>query len=447
MQQSILAGLKQCGKFAFALLAIIAICHPALADTTLTPVIDKADTVWVMISAALVIMMTCPGLAMFYSGLVRKNNMLSITMQVMAAASLVCLLWVICGYSLVFTSGPDGLNHLIGGFSKSFLRTVTPTSIHGKDTIPETVFCLFQMSFAIITPALIVGAFADRMKFSAVLLFMAFWAVLVYFPIAHQVWGGGNLADLGVLDYAGGAVVHVNAGMAGLVAALMLGPRVGYRPDIHNPDFAAYNLLIMLLGVGLLWFGWFGFNAGSALGATTTAGMAMLVTQIAAAAAAFAWMTVEWVAKGKPSATGFACGVVSGLVAITPAAGYVSPMGSIAVGAIAAVVCYFGSNHLKHIVGYDDSLDVVGVHGIGGFVGAILTGVFAEKAIGGTAGAIEGNWHQVWVQILGLLQTLAWSGVGSFIILKAVDMTLGLRVPKEVEEQGLDEYLHGERVL
>lgn len=302
------------------------------------------------------------------------------------------------------------------------------------------------MAFAIITPALIVGAFADRMKFTAVMIFMAIWSIVVYAPVCHQVWGGGNLAGLGILDFAGGTVIHVNAGIAGLVAAIVLGPRQGYDPKGPNEQFAPTNLLISLLGVGMLWVGWFGFNAGSALTAGFAAANAMVTTQVATAAAALSWMFVEWGKSGKPSSMGFGCGAVAGLVAITPAAGFVNPMGAIIIGLIAGVVCYFGSTSLKRRLKYDDSLDVVGVHGIGGLVGAILTGVFAVESIGGKAGWMEGNFDQVITQCIGVAQTLVWSGIASFIILKAIDKTIGLRVSPEVEAEGLDHHLHGESI-
>jgi Amt family ammonium transporter len=401
---------------------------------------DKADTVWMMVSTLLVIMMTVPGLAMFYSGLVQKKGMLAIAMQVFVACAIVSLLWVVIGYSLAFTDGND----FIGGLGKMFLKGVKIDSLKG--TIPENTFMLFQMAFAIITPALIVGAFADRMKFSAVMIFMAIWTIVIYSPIAHQVWGGGWLGNLGILDFAGGTVIHVNAGIAGLCAAVMLGPRVGYDPTGHNEQFAPTNLLISLLGVGILWVGWFGFNAGSALTAGTSAANAMVTTQVATAAAALAWMFVEWAKSGKPSSMGFGCGAVAGLVAITPAAGFVDAMGAIAIGIAAGIICYFGSTSLKRRVKYDDSLDVVGVHGIGGVVGAILTGVFAIKSIGGTAGGIEGNWGQVLIQCIGVITTLGWSGLGSYVILKAIDLTIGLRVSPQVELEGLDKHLHGESI-
>ncbi len=426
--------------WAFCLTAAALLFSLPAAAQDVAPTLNQADTVWMMVSSLLVIMMTVPGLAMFYSGLVQKKGMLAITMQVFACCAIVSILWVFVGYSLSFTEG----NRFVGGLSKAFLIGVTLESLHG--TIPENTFMLFQMAFAIITPALIVGAFADRMKFSAVMIFMGIWSIVVYAPVCHQIWGGGNLGEMGVLDFAGGTVIHINAGVAGLVAALILGPRTGYQPKGTNEQFAPTNLLISLLGVGLLWVGWFGFNAGSALTAGFGAANAMVTTQVATAAAALSWMLVEWARSGKPSSMGFGCGAVSGLVAITPAAGFVDPMGAIAIGALAGMVCYFGSTSLKRALGYDDSLDVVGVHGIGGLVGAVLTGVFAVEAVGGTAGAIEGNIGQIWTQIHGVVQTIVWSGIASFIILKVIDLTIGLRVPPEVEADGLDQHLHGESV-
>jgi Amt family ammonium transporter len=309
-------------------------------------------------------------------------------------------------------------------------------------TIPESVFMTFQMTFAIITPALICGAFADRMKFSAMLWFMGLWSILVYAPIAHWVWGGGFLAGLGVLDFAGGTVVHINAGVAGLVCAIVLGKRVGYGTE----NMAPHNLVLSLIGASLLWVGWFGFNAGSAAAANGAAGMAMAVTQIATAAAALAWMFAEWITRGKPSVLGIISGAVAGLVAITPASGFVGPSGALVIGIVAGVVCAWAATWLKPRLGYDDSLDAFGVHGVGGFVGAILTGVFAVKAIGGTAGLLEGNAEQVWTQFLGTLATIVWSGVVSFIILKVIDAVIGLRVDRNVEVEGLDINLHGETV-
>jgi ammonium transporter, Amt family len=360
-------------------------------------------------------------------------------MQSFAITCLVTVVWMMAGYSLAFTDG-GSMTSYIGGLSRLFLADMGKETLKG--TIPETVFMCFQMTFAIITPALIAGGFADRMKFSAMMWFVGLWAVLVYSPIAHWVWGGGFLAGLGVLDFAGGTVVHINAGVAGLVAALVLGPRWGYRSE----NMAPHNLVLSLTGASLLWVGWFGFNAGSAVASNGTAGMAMAVTQIAAAAAGLAWMFAEWVSHGKPSVLGIISGAVAGLVAITPASGYVDPMGALVIGIAAGLVCMWAVTWLKPRLGYDDALDAFGVHAVGGFLGAILTGVFARAAIGGAAGAIEGNLAQIWVQFLGTLATIAWSGLVSFVILKAIDVVIGLRVGKETEIEGLDLNLHGEVV-
>ncbi|MEP0322363.1 ammonium transporter [Bauldia litoralis] len=401
------------------------------------PTVDAGDTAWMLMSTALVLMMTIPGLALFYAGMVRKKNFLSTAMQSFAITCLMTILWMVAGYSLAFSDG-GSVNDYVGGLSNFFLANVGVDSVTG--TIPETVFVTFQMTFAIITPALICGAFADRMKFSAMLWFMALWSLIVYAPVTHWVWGGGFLAEAGVLDFAGGTVVHINAGVAGLVCAIVLGKRVGFGHE----NMAPYNLTYSLIGASLLWVGWFGFNAGSALAANSTAGMAMIVTQIATAAAAMAWMFAEWVSRGKPSILGIISGAIAGLVAITPASGFVGPTGALVIGIVAGIVCFWMVVWVKPRIGYDDSLDAFGVHAVGGIVGAILTGVFAVEAIGGTPGLLEGNPAQVGTQIYGILATILWSVVASFIILKVVDVIVGLRVSKEVEVEGLDINLHGE---
>jgi len=386
-------------------------------------------------------MMTIPGLALFYGGMVRKKNVLATVMQSFAVTCLVTVLWMVLTYSLAFTSGST----VIGGMSRIFLSGLALDSVHDlAKTIPESVFMCFQMTFAIITPALIAGAFAERMKFSAMMWFMGLWAIVVYAPIAHWVWGGGFLGDWGVLDYAGGTVVHINAGVAGLVCALVLGKRKGFGTD----NLAPYNLVYSVIGASLLWVGWFGFNAGSAVAASTNAGMAMAVTQIATAAAALAWMFAEWVTRGKPSVLGILSGAVAGLVAITPASGFVNPTGALVIGLVAGVLCFWGATGLKRALGYDDSLDAFGVHGIGGFAGAILTGVFAVEAIGGDGkkGLIDGNAGQVLTQLWGCLVCIAWCAVATFVILKVVDVVIGLRVTAEEEVEGLDINLHGETV-
>ncbi len=418
-----------------AALGLLAFAPPALAEDTL----NSGDTAWMLTSTALVLMMTIPGLALFYGGMVRKKNVLATTMQSFAAACLMTVLWMIAGYTLAFENG-GALNSFVGGLSKMFLAGIGKDSLSG--TIPESVFMTFQMTFAIITPALITGAFADRMKFSALLFFLGAWMLIVYAPITHWVWGGGFLADAGVLDFAGGTVVHINAGVAGLVAALVLGKRHGYGTENMSP----HNMVLSVIGASLLWVGWFGFNAGSAVAANGSAGMAMAVTQIATAAAALSWMFAEWVIHKKPSVLGVVSGAVAGLVAITPASGYVAPSGALAIGIVAGVVCFWGATSLKRMLGYDDSLDAFGVHGIGGVVGAVLTGVFASEAIGGTKGALEGNVGQILVQIEGILATIVYCAVATFIILKVIDLAIGLRVSKDVEIEGLDVNLHGETV-
>jgi Amt family ammonium transporter len=400
-------------------------------------VLDSGDTAWMLTSTALVLMMTIPGLAMFYGGMVRKKNVLTMTMQVFATCCLTTLVWAVVGYSLAFS----GEGAYIGDLSRLLLKGMTLDSLSG--TIPESVFMTFQMTFAIITPALIAGAFADRMKFSALLWFVGLWGVFVYAPIAHWVWGaGGWIGGLGALDFAGGTVVHINCGIAGLVAALVIGKRLGYGVE----NMAPHNLSLSVIGAALLWVGWFGFNAGSAVAADGRAGMAMAVTQIATAAAALAWMFAEWPAHGKPSVLGILSGAVAGLVAITPASGFVGPGGALMIGIVAGVVCFWASTTIKRSLGYDDALDAFGIHGVGGIVGAILTGVFAVEAIGGTPGALEGNVGQLVPQIYGVLATLIWSGLISFVILKLIDATLGLRVAPEIERDSLDIQLHGETV-
>lgn len=420
---------------ATAIVLAVAGATPAFAQDAL----DSGDTAWMLTSTALVLMMTIPGLALFYGGMVRKKNVLATVMQSFAITCLMTLLWMAVGYSLAFTDG-GSLNAWVGGLDKAFLSGIGADSLSG--TIPESVFVTFQMTFAIITPALIAGAFADRMKFSAMLLFLGAWSIIVYAPITHWVWGGGFLAEEGVLDFAGGTVVHINAGVAGLVAALVLGKRNGYGTE----NMAPHNLVLSVIGASLLWVGWFGFNAGSAVAANGAAGMAMLVTQIATAAAALSWMTVEWLVRGKPSVLGIISGAVGGLVAITPASGYVDPMGALVIGIVGGAACYWGAAKLKVMLGYDDSLDAFGVHGIGGIVGALLTGVFAVEAIGGAPGLLEGNGGQVWTQFVGILATVVWSAVATFVILKVVQMIVGLRVDDEQEIEGLDINLHGEIV-
>lgn len=417
---------------------------PAIAAAA-PPALNTGDTAWMIVATALVLLMTIPGLALFYAGMVRSKNVLSVMMQCFAITGLITVLWVMYGYSLVFdTTGMEkgvvNIHSFIGGFGKAMLAGVSADSL--SYAIPESVFVTFQMTFAIITPALIVGAFAERMKFSALLVFMALWFTFSYVPIAHMVWSGdgGLMWDWGVLDFAGGTVVHINAGVAGLIAALVLGKRNGYP----NTPMAPHNLGYTLIGASLLWVGWFGFNAGSAVAANGTAGMAMLVTQIATAAAALGWMSVEWLLHKKPSVLGIASGAVAGLVAITPASGTAGPVGALAIGLIAGVFCFFTATTVKRKFGYDDSLDVFGVHAVGGIIGAILTGAFAAPALGGF-GTVTDIGAQLWIQCKGVAATLVYTSIVTWLILKLVDVAIGLRADAEDEAQGLDLALHNER--
>ena len=395
---------------------------------------NAGDTAWMLTSTCLVLLMTIPGVALLYGGLVSKRNIISTITQTFMITCLVTLLWFIVGYSLSFSEG--SFNSFVGGFSNLFLKDVGVDSLSG--TIPESVFVVFQLTFAIITAALICGAVAERMNFSALVIFIAVWILLVYAPICHMVWGGGLLASLGVLDFAGGTVVHINCGIAGLVAAIVLGE----RKNKSRP----HNLLLSLIGTSLLWVGWFGFNAGSAVAANGGAGMAMLVTQVATATAGLTWMFVEWGFGKKPSLLGILSGAIAGLVAITPAAGFVGPVGAFFIGLIAGIACYWASTKLKNKFGYDDSLDVFGIHGVGGAVGAILTGIFAKEAIGGAAGLLEGNTGQLWLQFIGVAFTVVYTGVLTYVILKVVNLITPLRATLEEETQGLDLRQHGEQI-
>ena len=418
----------------FMLVALLP--SPALAEEA--PVLNSGDTAWMLTATALVLFMTIPGLSLFYAGMVRSKNVLSVLMQCFAITSLMTILWVFYGYSIAF--GGDGA--FWGGLSKMFLAGVGVDTLSGS--IPETVFMTFPMTFAIITPALIVGAFAERMKFSAMLIFMAIWLTIVYAPVCHWVWGGGGwLGSKGILDFAGGTVVHINAGMAGLVIAILIGKRKGY-PEKHMPP---HNLGYTLIGASMLWVGWFGFNAGSELAADGVAGMAMAVTQIATAAAALGWMSIEWMKHGKPSVLGIASGAVAGLVAITPASGAVGPMGAIVIGFASGIGCFYTSTVLKRALGYDDSLDVFGIHAVGGIIGAILTGVFCAESLGGAGfgGDISSIGGQVAVQFLGVGATVLYTGIVSAIILKVIDEVMGVRVTEDEETEGLDLALHDER--
>ena len=429
--------------------AAAAAAPPACDAKTLTNCSpNSGDTAWMLTSVAIVLMMTIPGLALFYGGMVRKKNVGDTVMTSFAITCVVSILWLVFTYSIAFRSGTP----FIGGLDRAFLQGIVSDISKGignpnplAPTIPETVYSMFQLTFAIITAALIAGSFAERMKFSAMLWFIGLWAIFVYSPIAHWVWGpdgifnaANDAAWVKVLDFAGGTVVHVNSGTAGLMAALMLGKRKDTAPP--------HNMVYTLIGASLLWVGWFGFNAGSAVSAGMQAGMAMLVTHLATATAGFTWMIVEWIMRGKPTVIGICSGAVAGLVAITPASGFVGPMGALAIGIAAGIVCYWGVTGLKHFFGYDDALDAFGVHAVGGATGAILTGVFAVAAYGGTAGLIEGNAGQVVNQIIGVAVVFVYDVIVTLIILKIVDLVIGLRVSEEVEREGLDLALHGEVV-
>jgi len=400
--------------------------------------LNQANTAWILTSTVLVLFMTLPGLSLFYAGLVRSKNVLSVLMQCFAITCIVSILWLVGVYSFIFTDGGE-LQKFIGGSSKVFMLDLTTDSLTGD--IPETVFFMFQMTFAIITPALIVGAFAERMKFSAMLWFSTLWLIVVYMPICHWVWGGGWLADLGVMDFAGGIVIHVNAGVAALVTALVLGKRKGFPTTAMPP----HNMAMVVTGAGMLWVGWFGFNAGSALTSDGSAGMAMLVTHIAAAAGSLAWMFIEWIKFGKPSVLGIVTGMVAGLGTITPASGFVGPVGALAIGLSAGVVCFFATQFIKRTLKIDDSLDVFPVHGVGGITGSLLTGVFAATSMGGL-GLAEGVsiLDQVGIQALAIVVTVFWSAGFSYIILIVIDKIIGLRVVEEDEVVGLDIALHEE---
>ena len=426
--------------------AWLATGHVALAAAPPPDPLSAGDTAWMLTSSALVLMMTIPGLGLFYAGMVRKKNVLATLAQSFGATCIITLLWVIIGYSISLTPNASAsANQFIGSVDQLLLGKMTLKSINPlAGTIPESVYMFFQMTFAIITPALIAGALADRMKFSAFMWFMSIWLLVVYCPIAHWVWGGGWLGTLGALDYAGGTVVHLNAGTAALVTCLVLGKRVGFGTENMAPN----NLVYSVIGASLLWVGWFGFNAGSAVTAGYNAGMAAAATQIATAAAAMAWMAAEWFIAKKPSVLGMISGAVAGLVAITPASGFVDAGGALFIGFAAGFVCYFSAVWVKKWIGYDDALDAWGVHGVGGALGALLTGVFAKNAINalGKGWIYDGNGHQLLIQLYSVLATFLYCGIATFIILKLIDITIGLRVSREVEIEGLDINLHGETV-
>jgi Amt family ammonium transporter len=429
-------------RLLIAALVSLAAASPAFAQSATgaaAPRLDSGDTAWMLTSVALVLMMTIPGLGLFYGGMVRRKNVLATLMQSFAITCLVTVLWFAVGYSIAFTNDdPANPGRFIGSFAHVLLLGVGIATTNGlAPTIPEYVFAMFQMTFAIITPALIAGAFAERMKFSALLVFVSLWLLFVYAPIAHWVWGGGFLGGLGVLDFAGGTVVHINAGVAGLVCALVLGRRRGFG----TVNMAPHNLVLSVIGASLLWVGWFGFNAGSAVGSNALAGAAMMNTQIATAAAGLAWMFAEWVAVRKPSVLGIISGAVAGLVAVTPAAGFVNPTGAFVIGIVAGVGCYFAATRLKRLLGYDDSLDAFGVHGVGGIIGALLTGLLADPAIN----ALGAN-HSIVTQLEGVGVTIAWTAIVTFVILMITKALVGLRPGELDEEEGLDLSQHGERV-
>ena len=422
-------------------LAIVALA-PAGALAQEAAVVDSGDTAWILTATALVLFMTIPGLALFYGGLVRSRNLLSVLMHCFTICCLSSVLWLLFVYSLVFGDG-GGLNAVIGGFGKALLSGVGADSVSAiAPTIPETVFFMFQMTFAIITPALIVGAFVERIKFSAVVMFSGLWLIVVYAPVAHWVWGGGWLADLGVLDFAGGLVVHLTCGVSALVLAWQLGGRRGFPREVQPPHSPGY----VMIGAAMLWVGWFGFNAGSALGAGTGAGMAMLVTHISAATAALTWMAIEWVRFGKPTLVGIATGAIAGLATITPASGFVGPLGGLIIGLVAGSLCFFAVGVVKNMLKIDDALDVMAVHGVGGATGTLLAAVLATAAFGGM-GLAEGTsvMQQLGTQLIGVVAVLAWSAVATLVLVKIIDAVVGLRVDPDTEIEGLDLTVHGER--
>ena len=425
---------------AFLVSGLCLLAGAACAQAPAAPRIDSGDTAWMLTSTLLVILMTIPGLALFYGGLGRAKNMLSVLVQVFVIFALITVLWAVYGYSLTFA----GEGQFFGGFDKIFLKGIAPDTLSGLlPTIPEYVFVAFQSTFAAITVALIVGSFAERIKFAAVLIFAVLWFTFSYIPMAHMVWGGGLLGKDGALDFAGGTVVHINAGIAGLVGAYMVGKRIGFGKEALTP----HSLTLTMVGASLLWVGWFGFNAGSAGAANGVAGLAFINTILATGAATLSWLAGEALHKGKASMLGAASGAVAGLVAVTPAAGFVGPMGSIVLGLIAGVVCLWGVGGLKKMLGADDAFDVFGVHGLGGIIGAILTAVFASQSLGGTGGLTPDTFAmgaQLWIQVKSVLLTIVWSGVVSFVAYKIADLLVGLRVPEEAEREGLDITSHGE---
>jgi ammonium transporter, Amt family len=430
------ASIARAGRVTGAIAAVSVLAvSPAAAQPATS--IDRADTAWMIVATALVLMMTLPGLALFYAGMVRKKNVLATMAQSLAATALCSILWVAVGYSLAFAGDAP----FLGTFDRLLLSGMGLDAVSPwAKTIPEALFMIYQMTFAVITVALVSGSVADRMRFSAFLWFAALWLIVVYVPISHWVWGGGFLATAGLIDFAGGTVVHINAGVAGLIGALLLGARRGYGSE----NFAPYDLSLAVIGTGLLWVGWFGFNGGSALGANSRAVFAILTTHLAACTGALTWMALEWLRLGKPSVLGMISGAVAGLGAITPASGFVLPWHGVIIGLVAGAVCYWSCTRLKFIFGYDDSLDVFGVHGVGGVTGTLLAGIFATRAIGDVSGLLEGHPNQVLIQLYGIAVTLTWSAVATFVLLKLISAFVPLRVDKQSEMEGLDVAQHGE---
>lgn len=423
--------------------ALIFLIFPELAQAA-QDTLDTGDTAWILISTGLVLFMMIPGLAMFYGGLVAKKNVLSVFMQCFSITAIITIIWTLFGYSMAFdttgmVAGENGIHAFVGGFSKAFLSGVSSGTVSGS--IPEVLFFAFQLTFAIITPGLIIGAFAERMKFSAMVLFTVLWVIICYFPVAHMVWGGEGsyFGDMGVFDFAGGIVVHITAGVAALIAAIVIGPRRGYPEQIRPP----HNLTMTLIGTAMLWVGWFGFNGGSALAANGQAAMAVVVTQISPCVAALVWILIEWIKNGKPSALGFATGAIAGLAAITPASGTVGPLGAMVIGCVSSVIAFIFATKIKFYFKYDDALDVVGVHGVGGFVGIVLVSIFASASFGGSEVGLNIP-KQLGVQLYAAFATIIFTAIVSFVILKVVDMLVGLRIDEENEVQGLDITDHGE---
>ncbi len=433
-------------KYIVMLTALLLLPVVAFAQERAEPALNGGDTAWIIVATILVMMMTIPGLALFYGGLVRRKNVLSVLMQCLILTAVIIIEWVAIGYSLSFTSSQGGLNTFVGGFDKIFLQGIAINDLLEGYTIPELLFVSFQGMFAVITPALIVGAFAERIKFSGFLLFSVLWALVVYNPLAHWVWGGGWIGAMGAIDFAGGTVVHINAGVSALVMAILLGRRKGWNVK-GAPPITPHNVPFVVIGTALLWLGWLGFNGGSGLAANGLSASAILVTNIAAAAAALTWTLLDWIINKKPTVIGFCTGVVAGLVAITPAAGSSGVLGAFVIGLVAGLICFFMVAHVKPRFGYDDSLDAFGVHGIGGIIGSLLIGVFATQTItgdGGAQGALYGDWNQLWIQIVATAATIAFSAIMTWILFRIVDALVGIRASKESESVGLDISEHGE---